>query len=382
MQAKSTSEEILPLTGLRFVAALYVFVFHIQLRWPLAPESLFLSNFLGQGAVGMSLFFVLSGFVLAHRYGDGRGRYLDYLINRFSRIYPIYAIAALLTLPWIGISLVSDSFYGVIRQTAALFTLLAADAFLIQAWFPQLFSFWNNGGSWSISVEAFCYICLPFILLGLSKRSDRTVKCVAAVAYALAVLPGLSLILFYGDNGLAYYSMPIYRIPEFVFGVCTSLAVRRMSVSPSRTATIQMAAMIVLIIYLGTVGPKLPMWIGHNWLVLPVISLTIFSTAQSFGILSRFLRAPVLVWLGKISYSFYSFQLLVLLMLKSHHEAIVKSVPFLADNLILLLVSFVVLIILAAAGYHFIEEPCRLWIKARHAKRIVAKADEQRVMAA
>jgi peptidoglycan/LPS O-acetylase OafA/YrhL len=49
---------------LRFFAALYVFIFHIHLRWPLAPESTFLSNLLGQGAIGMSLFFVLSGLVL------------------------------------------------------------------------------------------------------------------------------------------------------------------------------------------------------------------------------------------------------------------------------------------------------------------------------
>lgn len=64
----SRVRELPKLTGLRFVAALYVFVFHI--RWPLV-ESKFLANTLGQGAIGMSLFFMLSGFFSACRYaGD------------------------------------------------------------------------------------------------------------------------------------------------------------------------------------------------------------------------------------------------------------------------------------------------------------------------
>jgi len=69
-----SQKEILPLTGLRFVAAFYVFLFHIHIRWPLAGQP-FLKNVLDQGAVGMSLFFVLSGFVLAYRYADVRSTY-------------------------------------------------------------------------------------------------------------------------------------------------------------------------------------------------------------------------------------------------------------------------------------------------------------------
>jgi peptidoglycan/LPS O-acetylase OafA/YrhL len=367
------SDEILPLTGLRFVAALYVFIFHIHLRWPLASESVFLSNLIGQGAVGMSLFFVLSGFVLARRYGDGSGNYRSYLINRFSRIYPVYLVAALLTLPWIGVSLVADSAYGLARQIATLGTLIASDLLLIQAWFPQLFHLWNNSGSWSISVEAFCYALLPFILIGLHRRSERTIKYVAFAAYALAVIPGLTLVLFYGDQGQAFYSLPIYRLPEFVIGVCTALAANRLVVSSAKTAALQLISMCLLIAYLGFVGSVLPMWVTHNWIVLPVIALTIFSTAQSFGVLSKLLSLAPVVWAGKISYSFYSFQLFVLLFLKSHHHTIVEIIPALKDNRLLLLASLGVLMVLAAAGYHFIEEPMRLWIKRASVAKSWAK---------
>jgi peptidoglycan/LPS O-acetylase OafA/YrhL len=49
------ASEIFPLTGLRFVAAFYVFLFHIQIRWPLVGRGA-LENLLAQGAVGMSFF--------------------------------------------------------------------------------------------------------------------------------------------------------------------------------------------------------------------------------------------------------------------------------------------------------------------------------------
>ena len=112
----------------------------------------------------MSLFFMLSGFVLAYRYADGRSTLKDYLINRFARIYPIYAVAALVTLPWIGINFVNSSLADTLKWIGQLALLVFSNIFLIQAWFLQYFSHWNDGGSWSISVEAFCYILLPFFL--------------------------------------------------------------------------------------------------------------------------------------------------------------------------------------------------------------------------
>ena len=53
------SRDIPALTGLRFVAAFYVFLFHIHIRMPLT-ENTFLAGIIGQGAIGMTIFFVLS----------------------------------------------------------------------------------------------------------------------------------------------------------------------------------------------------------------------------------------------------------------------------------------------------------------------------------
>ena len=361
--ASPDTEEILPLTGLRFIAALYVFVFHIQLRWPLAPESAFLTNLLGQGAIGMSLFFILSGFVLAKRYHSGKDSFKDYIVNRFARIYPVYAVVAVLTLPWLGVDFQAESAYGSLRHVVTAAMLVLAEALVIQAWFPQMFPMWNNGGSWSISVEVFCYLLLPFILAKVVMLGDSALRRLALAAYGLALLPGMALLLLGGDR-LAFYCLPIYRLPEFVMGICTLEILRRRLLPPRLALLLHIPALALLVIYLGLAGNKLPGWITHNWLVLPTIALTIYAVTQG-GLLARLLSTRLLVWCGHISYSFYSFQILLLLLLKSHHAALVAWMPLLRDNRMLLLAAFAALMAMSAFGYHCIEEPCRKWIRRR-----------------
>jgi len=350
--------EILALTGLRFVAAFYVFIFHIHIRWPVT-DNVFLRNVLGQGAIGMSLFFILSGFVLAHRYADGKTSTRAYLVNRFARIYPIYAVAALVTVPWIGLSFADRGIAEVLLQG---FLLVLANVFLIQAWFPQFFDYWNDGGSWSISVEAFCYVLLPLLLPLLVKLSAKRLFQVALVCYLLAAMPGLVGVIFPNAPRAVYYSMPIYRLPEFLIGVCAYLAYRNRAQVPVR-AWLQPAVLLLMVVYLGVFGPRIPNFVGHNWLVVPFIAWMIYTLASGGTALAALLATPLFVWLGKISYCFYSFQALVILTLISYHDRMVGALPLLANNLVFMLLALLVLTGIAAAGYALIEEPARRRIR-------------------
>lgn len=144
--------ELRPVTSLRFLAASYVFLFHIQIRWPLAEQTSAFGRLLGNGAVGMTLFFVLSGFVLAYRFAGGPLDIDRYALGRLFRIYPVYLLAATSTIPWLISSIQNGSSAGTVGQYV--FVVLS-NVFLIQAWFPQLFAYWNDGASWSISTECF-----------------------------------------------------------------------------------------------------------------------------------------------------------------------------------------------------------------------------------
>ena len=357
--------EILSLTGLRFIAALYVFIFHIHIRWPIANHG-FVKKFLDQGAVGMSIFFMLSGFVLAYRYADGRCSLKDYLINRFARIYPIYVVAAVVTLPWLGINMGSSSATDVTKGIAQIVLIVFANIFLVQAWFIQFFSYWNNGGSWSISVEAFCYVMLPFLLPKLSGLSIREIWKVAFVCWILAVFPGLSAALFDSASNNVYYSMPIFRLPEFLIGSCIYLAVR-LGYTYKKGSSLQITFLVVFLLYLGIAGPKMPLYVGHNWIAIPIIAFMIFSLSNGTGPIASILASRLFVWLGKISYSFYSFQVLIILSLISYHDRLIQSAPILSNSLILAAASFMALVMIAAFGYYFIEEPARRFIR-KHQK--------------
>jgi peptidoglycan/LPS O-acetylase OafA/YrhL len=354
-------KEILALTGLRFVAAFYVFVFHIHIRWPVTNAK-FLKNVLGQGAIGMSLFFILSGFVLAYRYADRRTPLKHYLTNRFARIYPVYAVVALLTLPWSGLSIGDGSVVEIGKAITRLFVIIIANVFLIQAWFPQFFVYWNDGGSWSISVEAFCYVLLPFLLPTMIRLPRKRLLLVAMACYILAMLPGLVGFIFPGAPYIVYYSMPIYRLPEFLIGVLSYLAFSN-GWGDKFKQSYQVVFLVSVIIYLGVFGPNIPNFVGHNWIVVPFMAFMILTLSNGKGFFASFLSTSFFVWLGKISYCFYSFQALVILPLLSYHDRLVNFMPQLINNKLLLIFAFFILIVISAAGYYLIEDPARRRIK-------------------
>jgi peptidoglycan/LPS O-acetylase OafA/YrhL len=92
------------LTGIRFFFALGVVLFH-QLP-SFSPEDLaqlpqWLLNFLATGYIGVSFFFVLSGFILGHTYA--RARRLDlraFYVARFARVYPLFLFSLGIYLPF------------------------------------------------------------------------------------------------------------------------------------------------------------------------------------------------------------------------------------------------------------------------------------------
>lgn len=359
----NNKEEILSLTGLRFIAALYVFIFHIHIRWPVTTNN-FVGNIIGQGAVGMSLFFILSGFVLAYRYAGQTFTVSEYLKNRFARIYPVYVVAALLTLPWFGVDIIGSSMIDVFKSIFKTVVIVASNIFLVQAWFPQFFSYWNDGGSWSISVEAFCYLMLPFILPYLLNAPKDKLLLTIAICWLWATLPGVSATLFDGQANPVFYSMPIFRLPEFLVGVCSFLLIRRGFIYRHGVLA-QIVVILGFLFYLGVVGARMSIYVGHNWIVVPVVAFMIFSLSNNKGGISFILSSRVFVWLGKISYCFYSFQALLILLLIKYHDRLVAAIPALSNNVVLMVASFFVLVAISAVGYNFIEEPARKFIKRK-----------------
>src|SRR5580765_4671714 len=96
--------ELPALTGIRFYAALLVFLSHVIL----IPGMEELSGgrlIFNVGVVGVSFFFVLSGFILTYNYGDvlragvAGPAYKRFVWGRLTKIYPVHVLALLMVLP-------------------------------------------------------------------------------------------------------------------------------------------------------------------------------------------------------------------------------------------------------------------------------------------
>ncbi|MGO9583140.1 MAG: acyltransferase family protein, partial [Acidimicrobiales bacterium] len=188
------------LTGLRFVAAFAIVIHHASVftGWSLTPLS-----------SAVSLFFVLSGFVLAWSCGGMAARV--FWRRRVARILPIYLLAAV-------IGLILPGGWAPPNWTTWVTSLT-----LTQAWFPApSIHFGGDGVAWSLSVEAFFYLLFPLAWTALVRVSPNARRAVGLGCAALVMLGGAA-----PDRWRwAVYVLPLARLPEFLLGIVAALAVR------------------------------------------------------------------------------------------------------------------------------------------------------------
>lgn len=275
-------------TILRFVAALYVFLYHanarihLEFQWPI---NWILSN----GAVGMSLFFVLSGFILTYTYGSSVGS--GYFMKRLNRIFPAYLFCGLITLPFLFMQSGYD-LNGIIKSLTSISLYITAT----QSWITPSFFAWNFGGTWSISTEMFFYACFPLVLKNINKENINYVALIS-LAFCGLLIPA-SLVFNPEIQIPVYYATPIYRLPEFIIGV---VAAKYMQYG----LKVKWPAVIVAS-FIALFATSFPMkgYMQHNMVIVPAIAIILVGISQvgTTKILKPF------VWMGEISYSFYLMQ--------------------------------------------------------------------------
>ena len=207
------------LSGLRWSAALLVFLYHVSVVQYFGGLSAVLVDIaFGAGDVGVSFFFVLSGFVLT--WSTPTARAIPFYRRRFARIYPLHFVTALLALVLA---------FTLAPGTKPDLAQLIANLSLVQSWVPSV-SFYQsvNPVSWSLSCEAFFYILFPLLFVLLRRIGWRGNAFVVAGCVALdLLLPMLAhhLVLSRDLNFFLYYFPPA-RLPEFLLGMALAQVVR------------------------------------------------------------------------------------------------------------------------------------------------------------
>lgn len=355
--------EIKALTAFRFLAAFYVFLFHLEIRAPIFGDSLF-ATFISEGAVGMTMFFVSSGFILSHAYQSENINLNKYFWNRFARIYPIYFLAAILALPWLLKQLLNEAATSnPIYAGLAGIILLIFGFLMLQAWLPQTFIFWNNSASWSISNEMFFYSVFPFIK-GLFTKLNVTQLTLAFIFLSIlsSMIPASAIVFHNSPESFAlFYALPFFRIAEFICGIIAYKIMIKLKWNMF-LIYLMYCFIIIGILHVVFLGDILPSYTLHNWIFIPAVCASLVLLYRSSISGNSTFEHPYLVWLGKISYCFYSFQFHVLEGLR--WLAPVEEIGGLAYALL----STLILLIISAAAHHLVEEPARIWIRNKSRK--------------
>jgi peptidoglycan/LPS O-acetylase OafA/YrhL len=293
------------LTGLRIIAALAVYLSHLPPPGG-APE--WVRRGLGAGYYGVTVFFVLSGFVLALNYWDDLAaptarRLWAYTVARFARIYPLYLLV-------IAYLVFRGRVVG--GEVSPTWPLHLAG---VQAWHTDLFVAFEFGPAWSISVEFFLYASMPLIV-PLLRPVDRSIARLVAVT-VMTVAAMLALAWWFQAAGRAdllgadptsahrwLYRTPVTRLGDFVLGVLAARIYMRVRHTGAGgwMATAGMVTIGVLACTAAPVGQ------AYRWDVayaVPATALILGLALTPGAVVGRALGTTPAVFLGEASYAFY-----------------------------------------------------------------------------
>lgn len=373
------------LTGVRFVAALLVLLYHF-VRLPDAFS--WLNNLFAEGQRGVEFFFVLSGFVLGYNYFpkatslDRR----DFWAARVARVAPLYWLSLAVSLPLLARLLYVD--FKLDHVGAAgyglLFFVVTVPGLQTLTPLSELAQGWNTP-AWSLSIEAICYLLFPGIV-ALASRLTRA-ACLGIVSACIAALFAFDWLLphlpergtLWGISGQWLYRItPIYNFPMFVTGVALS-RVFLLSSTPSasgatspltqRGATWSAASVVVAAITLVFFAS------GVSRLVAPLttgLSVALFASliyilAQGYGPLAAVLSQPAMRVLGDASFALYLLQAPLKMYLQQFYSKVlgVQNVSSASFYVPLILLAIVVSLLV----HRFFEVPARTRVKAFLSKR-------------
>ena len=361
------------LTGLRFVAAAWVVLFHFRPMLREASPGLFdaLAPVLNCGAQGVDLFFILSGFVLTWNYLDRMGpsfsvrASLHFLWLRLARVWPVYLVTLHLAALWIVFTLyVGHVPSKAVDQLTAV--SYVRQLLLVQLWFQPYFDFSSwDGPAWSISAEWLAYLLFAPLVLVIFRISHATrARSMMWLAVA-ASLPPVLLLLSSGQFYTPWSWLPRI-VMQFTAGALVAAAVGRLQ--PSDRArrcagyvSVLLIGAIVGLMYLLYAHP-LPDVTDSGGLVDVLFVPLVMTLAIGTGSLPGLLSTRLMIFGGQVSFCLYMV-----------HEMVHTVWGWAAEQFRLTLSGpegkFVVLGLLAIALgaaillFYVVEEPARRWMR-------------------
>jgi peptidoglycan/LPS O-acetylase OafA/YrhL len=377
------------LTGVRALAAYLVFISHYEYAFDKSfPHAL--QRFFLEFHIGVTIFFVLSGFLIAFRYYDNfhlTGEWFrQYLKNRVARIYPMYFLIT--AAAFVVYSFTRDP--TIVNGFPSAVGLFFMHITFVRGFFHQLV-FTGVAQGWSLTVEECFYFSAPIVFFIIIKYRKYYLQILSLTGFGF-----LMVLLFRNVNWYGFFSdftfMMLYtffgRCFEFFVGIRLALMIRRNGLGRKNKLKVTYIGffMIFFCVWLMSLLPIPPGWsaglhhplgiIINNYLLAISIAIFFYGLITETTVMKKILATRFVELLGKSSYIFYLIHLgfMYLLIYKGVNWLNDKTFvlydqwgidwhsPFEYDWLNIVYV-FVLLNAVSVILFKFIEEPLNHFIR-------------------
>jgi peptidoglycan/LPS O-acetylase OafA/YrhL len=335
--------------GLRALAVLSVFIFHLNRNW------------LPGGFVGVDVFFVISGYLITSiifkECQNGSFSLKKFYQRRIARIFPAFFIVALVTLAAANFIYSPQDLASAGANLTAAVLSVANMKFMLQGNYfqisPDAQPFLHY---WSLSVEEQFYIIFPLLFMLVFKYAR---KHLVLMLGSLCVLSLVTCVVLTSLKPVwAFYLLPTRGWELLVGGLLAVLASGVTTEPGTRwprllsASSLGLIALSFLLIHEGNHFPS-------YWALLPVMGTVgvLMPAFGSGGISERLLAATPLVLVGRISYSLYLWHWPVF--------SLVDYKMYLASEPARFALKISMSFLAAVLSFCFIENPARLSLNSR-----------------
>jgi peptidoglycan/LPS O-acetylase OafA/YrhL len=351
------------LTSLRFLAALYVVLFHtVKLPFPGVGQR-FAGQFIALGFVAVSFFFLLSGYVLAIAYLRDHHpiKTTRFFVARFARVYPLFLVTLLADSPHLLVERVHEN--GPLLGIAKTLSNLSVHTLMLHAWVPSLALAIDNP-NWSLSVEMFLYFCFPLLGVFLWKLQGARLWTATFLIFSAGQCL-VWVVSQYFQWRVVQYN-PILHLSTFALGI---LLARSQTSSGKRGAFPRNAMAYIVLAVAASVfflvvrfAKTIPYGNLFDGILAPLFMLTIWALSSGTTYLSRLLSHRWLVVLGEASFGLYLIHFVVLHLFEKLN---LISRPAMYP------IYLMVCIGLSILSFYYLETPARQWLLNRFHSRSI-----------
>lgn len=324
--------------GLRAIAVLLVVLYHA--KFPVSG-----------GFIGVDVFFVISGFLITlimdKEIREGDFTFRSFYVRRIKRLVPAFAFMLAILFMYCSYYLMPEDLLSFSKS--ALFSMPGVSNF----YFFLNTNYFDSSATepllhtWSLSVEEQFYVFWPLILLALYKTKKSSVK---TIVFSALFIASLATSQYYAINSknMAYMMLP-FRFFELMMGAMVAIQFRTVSefLSKFRATPYLGIALITASAFLLNDESVFP---GLGAFPACLGAALLLASGFREGWCNKFLTFKPVVYIGKVSYSFYLWHWPFLIL------AVYRDIQLTALNASLLVITSFAM---ASFSYHFVEQPFR-----------------------